>query len=62
RSKIRGFGIVCSEKDYLPVMQIASYKKIKSIIIGIRNPKIYETYKLPYMKFLEIIKFFEIPS
>lgn len=62
RSKIRGFGIVCSEKDYLPVMQIASYKKIKSIIIGISNPKIYETYKLPYMKFLGIMKFFEILS
>jgi len=60
RCKIRGFGIVCSEKDYLPVMQIAGYKNIKSILIGLNTPKIYEKYKIPHMKFLGIIKFFEV--
>jgi hypothetical protein len=62
RCNIKGFVIVCSEKDYLPVMQIASYKNIKSRILGINSPRIYEKYKVPYMKFLGIMKFFEIPS
>ncbi|MFX0105534.1 MAG: hypothetical protein ACFE75_08590 [Candidatus Hodarchaeota archaeon] len=61
RCNIKGFVIVCSEKDYLPVMQIASYKNIKSRILGINSPRIYEKYKVPHMKFLGIMKFFEIP-
>lgn len=62
RCKIKGFGIICSEKDYHPVMQIASYKKIRSLMIGLETPKIYEKYKMPTMKFIRISKFFEIPS
>ncbi|MFX1324244.1 MAG: hypothetical protein ACFE8N_04760 [Promethearchaeota archaeon] len=62
RCKIKGFGIICSEKDYHPVMQIASYKKIQSIMVGLDTPKIYEKYKIPSMKFIRISKFFEIPS
>ena len=54
RCKIKGFGIVCSEKDYYPVMQIASYKNIQTIIVGLNIPKIYEKYKIPNMKFLRI--------
>ena len=62
RSKIRGFGIVCSEKDYLPVMLIAGYKNVRSFILGIKTPKIYEKYELSNMKFFKIMKFFEILS
>ncbi|MDX1797597.1 MAG: hypothetical protein R3255_03015, partial [Candidatus Lokiarchaeia archaeon] len=62
RSKIRGFGIVCSEKDYLPLMIIAGYKNVRSFILGIKTPKIYEKYEIPNMKILEIKKFFEILS
>ncbi|MFX1455212.1 MAG: hypothetical protein ACFFDB_07520 [Promethearchaeota archaeon] len=62
RCKIKGFGIVCSEKDYHPVMQIASYKNIKSIMVGLDTPKIYEKYKMPNINFIRIWKFFEIPS
>ena len=61
RCKIRGFGIVCSERDYHPVMQIASYKNIKSILIGIDTTKIYKEHKIPNMEFLGVWKFFEIP-
>jgi hypothetical protein len=62
RSKIRGFGIVCSEKDYLPLMIIAGYKNVRSFILGIKTPKIYEKYEIPNIKILEIKKFFEILS
>lgn len=59
RCNIRGFVIVSSDKDYLPVMRIASYKKIKSRIIGINTPEIYEKYNIPDIKFLGMMKFFE---
>ncbi|KKM80034.1 hypothetical protein LCGC14_1343920 [marine sediment metagenome] len=59
RCEIRGFVIVSSDKDYLPVMRIASYKKIKSRIIGINTPEIYEKYNITDIKFLGIMKFFE---
>ena len=62
RSKIRGFGIVCSDKDYLPIIILANYKNIKSLIIGIKTPKIYEKYELSNLKFFKIMKFFEILS
>ncbi|MFX0145572.1 MAG: hypothetical protein ACFE9C_16020 [Candidatus Hodarchaeota archaeon] len=62
RSKIKGLGIVCSEKDYLPIMLIAGYKNIRSFILGIKTPKIYEKYEIPNMKLLEIKKFFDILS
>ena len=58
RCEIRGFVIVSSDKDYLPVMRIASYKKIKSRIIGINTPEIYEKYNITDIKFLGIMEFF----
>ncbi|MFW9829616.1 MAG: hypothetical protein ACFFEY_18725 [Candidatus Thorarchaeota archaeon] len=60
RGRIRGFGTVCSEKDYLPLMLIASYKNIKSFLLGIKTPKIYEKYEIENIELLEIKKFFEI--
>jgi len=59
RCKIRGFIIVSSDKDYLPVMRIASYKNIKSRIIGINTPEIYEKYNIQDITFLGMMKFFE---
>ncbi|HEC39780.1 hypothetical protein LCGC14_0525620 [marine sediment metagenome] len=59
RCEIRGFVIVSSDKDYLPVMRIASYKKIKSRILGINTSEIYEKYNIDDIKFLGIMKFFE---
>ena len=58
RCSIRGFVIVSSDKDYLPVMRIASYKKIKSRIIGINTPEIYEEYDITDITFLGIMEFF----
>ncbi len=58
RCEIRGFVIVSSDKDYLPVMRIASYKKIKSRILGINTSDIYEKYNIDDIKFLGIMKFF----
>ena len=62
KCKIRGFVIVSSDKDYLPVMRIASYKNIKSRILGINTPEIYKDYDIQDIKFLGIMKFFDIPS
>ncbi len=59
RCEIRGFAIVSSDKDYLPVMRIASYKKFKSRILGFNTPEIYEKYYIYNIKFLGIMKFFE---
>ena len=53
------FVIVSSDKDYLPVMRIASYKKIKSRILGINTSDIYEKYNIDDIKFLGIMKFFD---
>lgn len=59
RCSIRGFVIVSSDKDYLPVMRIASYKKIKSHILGINTSEIYKKYNIEDITFLGIIKFFD---
>ena len=59
RCNIKGFIIVSSDKDYLPVMRIASYRKVKSRIIGINTPEIYEKYDITDIKFLGMMKFFE---
>jgi len=59
RCEIKGFLIVSSDKDYLPVMRIASYKNIKSRILGINTPEIYEKYNIEDVKFLGIMRFFE---
>ena len=59
RCEVRGFIIVSSDKDYLPVMRIASYKKIKSRILGINTSDIYEKYNIDDIKFLGIMKFFD---
>ncbi len=59
RCNIKGFVIVSSDKDYLPVMRIASYKNVKSRIVGINTPEIYEKYNIEGIKFLGIMKFFD---
>lgn len=59
RCDIKGFVIVSSDKDYLPVMRIASYKKVKSRILGINTPEIYEKYEIEDVKFLGMMRFFE---
>jgi hypothetical protein len=59
RCEIRGFIIVSSDKDYLPVMRIASYKNVKARILGINTPDIYAQYQIEDIKFLGIMKFFE---
>ncbi|GAG86335.1 unnamed protein product, partial [marine sediment metagenome] len=59
RCEIRGFVIVSSDKDYLPVMRIASYKNVKSRILGINTPEIYEKYNIEDIKFLGMMKFFD---
>jgi len=59
RCTIRGFVIVSSDKDYLPVMRIASYKNVKSRILGINTPEIYEKYNIENIKFLGIMNFFK---
>ncbi|KKM87179.1 hypothetical protein LCGC14_1271530 [marine sediment metagenome] len=59
RCDIRGFVIISSDKDYLPVLRIAIYKKIKSRIIGINTPEIYEEYNIPAITFLGMMKLFD---
>ena len=59
RCSLKGFIIVSSDKDYLPVMRIASYRKVKSRIIGINTPEIYEKHNITDIKFLGMMKFFE---
>ena len=59
RCAIKGFVIVSSDKDYLPVMRIASYKNVKSRILGINTPEIYEKYNVEGIKFLGIMRFFD---
>jgi hypothetical protein len=43
-------------------MLITGYKNVRSFILGIKTPKIYEKYEITNMKLLEIKKFFEILS
>ena len=59
RCEIKGFVIVSSDKDYLPVMRVASHKKVKARILGINTPEIYERYSIEGIKFLAIMKFFD---
>jgi len=59
RCSLKGFIIVSSDKDYLPVMRIASYRKVKSRIIGINTPEIYEKHNITDIKFLGMMKLFE---
>jgi hypothetical protein len=59
KCSLRGFIIVSSDKDYLPVMRIAKYRGIKSYIMGINTPQIYEQYQIEDIKFLGIMKYFE---
>ncbi len=59
RCALKGFMIVSSDKDYLPVMRIAKYRNIKSYIMGINTPKVYEQYKIADIKFLGMMKYFK---
>ncbi|TFF87941.1 MAG: NYN domain-containing protein [Promethearchaeota archaeon] len=57
RCEIKGFVIVSSDKDYLPVMRIADYRGVKSCMIGINTSDIYEHYNIGDIKFLSILKY-----
>jgi len=59
KCELKGFVIVSSDKDYLPVMRIANFKGVKSRILGINTPEIYEEYKIVDIKFLGIMNFFK---
>jgi len=60
RCRIKGFIIVSSDKDYLPVMRIASYKNVKSRVLGINLPEIYEEYHVEGIKFLRMMNYFKL--
>ncbi|MHA1763983.1 MAG: NYN domain-containing protein [Promethearchaeota archaeon] len=57
RCTLKGFAIVSSDKDYLPVMKIASFKDFKSCILGINTSDIYEKHAIGDIKFLGIMKY-----
>ncbi|MGQ4874778.1 MAG: NYN domain-containing protein, partial [Promethearchaeia archaeon] len=59
RCQLKGFVIVSSDKDYLPVMRIANFKNIKSWILGVNTPKIYEEYNINDIKYLGILNYFD---
>jgi uncharacterized LabA/DUF88 family protein len=59
RCDIKGFSIVSSDKDYLPVMRIADYKGIRSCILGINTSDIYQKYNIGDIKFLNVLNYFE---
>ena len=59
RCALKGFMIVSSDKDYLPVMRIAKYRNVKSYIMAINTPRVYEQYKIDDIKFLGIMKYFK---
>lgn len=59
RCEIKGFSIVSSDKDYLPVMRIADYKEIRSCILGINTSDIYEKYNIGDIKFLNVLNYFD---
>ena len=44
RCNLRGFVIVSSDKDYLPVMRIATFKKVRKYIYGLNTADIYQRY------------------
>jgi len=57
RCSLKGFAIVSSDKDYLPVMKIAGFKDFKSCILGINTSEIYEKHAIGNIKFLGIMKY-----
>ena len=59
RCNIKGFVIVSSDKDYLPVMQIASHKNIRKYIYGINTADIYEKYGISDIQLLGTLEFFK---
>ncbi len=59
RCKIKGFVIVSSDKDYLPVMQIASHKNVRKYIYGINTADIYEKYGITDIQLLGTLEFFK---
>ena len=59
RCKIKGFVIVSSDKDYLPVMRIASHKNVRKYIYGINTADIYEKYGIDDIQLLGTLDFFK---
>jgi len=57
RCQIKGFTIVSSDKDYLPVMKIASHKNIKSYILGVNQSEIYQKYGIKDIRFRGILRY-----
>jgi len=57
RCQIKGFTVVSSDKDYLPVMKIASYKNIKSYILGVNQSEIYQKYGIKDIRFRGILRY-----
>lgn len=55
---LRGFVIVSSDKDYLPVMKIAGFKGVRSFIFGVNAPGIYDDYGVENIKVLGLMNFF----
>jgi hypothetical protein len=60
RCEVKGFAIVSSDKDYLPVMRIADYRGVKSCMIGVNTSEIYEQYNIGDIKFLNVLKYARI--
>lgn len=54
RIRIKGFCIVSSDKDYLPVFTLSSYGDIKSFLIAINVPTLYYECKVPVIKLLDL--------
>ncbi len=59
RCEIKGFVIVSSDKDYLPVMQIANHKNVRSYIYGVNTSNIYEKYGIKDIRVLGGLNFFD---
>ena len=56
RCELRGFVIVSSDKDYLPVMRIATHKKVRKYIYGLNTADIYEKYGIDDIKLIAQFK------
>ncbi len=59
RCSLRGFIIVSSDKDYLPVMRIASFKGVRKYIYGVNASDIYEKYGVNDIQVLGVLNFFK---
>ena len=59
RCSLRGIVIVSSDKDYLPVMRIASHKNVRKYIYGINTTDIYEKYGISDIKLMGTLDFFK---